>query len=214
MIYSNFLNNSNRNIHMYINIYKCYSRFHEHIFHYSLYKKSFRWVRKGESVVSYHKDWVHKGVVGHHNKDLWHLLDINIVHIYYQLKHIFLHYYDISFCMLLVWCIHNRDLHNPVDINKIHPLYDLIQYKLNHFDMVKPNKMFVEDIHINDLNNLVDKDIDHQHPIMVHMFLFNKFQFISTRKILLRIQTIISTWIFLTKRNTFFTKFSHISRFT
>lgn len=43
---------------------------------------------------------------------------------------------------------------------------------LIHFDKVIENKMFVEDIHINDLNILVDKDIDHQHQIMEHMYLF------------------------------------------
>jgi hypothetical protein len=58
-----------------------------------------------------------------------------------------------------------------MDINKIHHLYDLIQYKLNHFDKEKENKMFVEDVHINDLNNLVDKDIDHQHLIREHKYL-------------------------------------------
>ena len=67
---------------------------------------------------------------------------------------------------------------NPMNINKIHHLYDLIQYKSNHFDKVKSNKMFAEDIHINDLNNLVDKDIDHQHQIMEHMCLFHN-NFIS-----------------------------------
>lgn len=117
-------------------------------------------------------DLVHMDEVVYHNKVLLHLLDINIFHIYYQLKHIFLHYFDIFFYMPLVLYIHNKVQHNQMDISKIHHLYDLIQYMLNHFDKVKVNKMFFEDIHINDLNNLVDKDIDHQHQIMEHMYLF------------------------------------------
>ena len=58
-----------------------------------------------------------------------------------------------------------------MDTDRIHRLCDLIQCMLNHCDMEIENRRFLEGIHTDDLNNPLDKDIDHQHPTREHMFL-------------------------------------------
>jgi len=73
--------------------------------------------------------------------------------------------------MQLVLYIHRMVPYIHLDTNKIHHLYDLIRYMLTHFDKVTENKMFVEDIHTNDLNIPVDTNIDHRHRTTGHMYL-------------------------------------------
>lgn len=119
-----------------------------------------------------HKDLVHNDEVEYHNKVQWRLWDINIDHIFDQSMHICLDWLNNVSYTLLEWYIHRKDQQNPMDINKIHPLIDLIQYMSNHFDMEIENKMFLVLIHINDRWNQLDKDIDHQHPIIEYMILY------------------------------------------